>query len=589
MKRTLLPMLALCGALAAQTHDPNAVIGKIQDQEYKFAEYNEILERYYAYYSNGKELSTEEKAKLNDQCYEELIGRYIYDQAIAAGKIKLTDSELLAEAKKNPPAGTTELKDLQTNGRFDPKRYEQALANFPDFRAAVLDAVREMYQYTKLLATIRAEADVDPDSVKAQWLKENDSVDAQIIFFDYTKLTHITPTEEEVQLYYDEHKQSDYRRENGRQLFYVQFPKLPSQADTLAARDKVADIYRQLLEGGDFAALAREHSQDTGSALNGGDLGFFGRGRMVPEFEEAAFTTPVGQISEPIQTRYGWHIIQPLERRTSVQGEEEVSARHILIMVNPGEATQQKLKIDSNALYSLARETGLAEAARRLGWKLQQTPPFQENDGFIRQIGRDPKLISFAFANPVGTLSEPVYAPSGDVFICEVSAVLPEWFIPFDEEKVSITNRATRVKRMYYMNEYAKSFAANIPPDQYLDYAERDSLAVIEVNGQLEDGSITPVGKIDALNRALFSTPEGSFSELIADNNRWFLVKVLKRNRPDPAVWTRDQQQIIAKAREKAQQDHLNEWYFNERKKISIIDNRADYYDLSSVRKQIRL
>lgn len=66
-----------------------------------------------------------------------------------------------------------------------------------------------------------------------------------------------------------------------------------------------------------FAELAKEWSEDEGSAVNGGDLDFFSRGRMVPEFEEAAFTTPVGELSAPVQTVYGWHIILVTDERTA--------------------------------------------------------------------------------------------------------------------------------------------------------------------------------------------------------------------------------------------------------------------------------
>lgn len=72
------------------------------------------------------------------------------------------------------------------------------------------------------------------------------------------------------------------------------------------------EIRQRLLDGEDFAALAAEYSIDPGSAKNGGDLGWFPRGRMVPQFEEAAFNLPIGEISQPIQTQYGYHIIQVL-------------------------------------------------------------------------------------------------------------------------------------------------------------------------------------------------------------------------------------------------------------------------------------
>jgi len=72
------------------------------------------------------------------------------------------------------------------------------------------------------------------------------------------------------------------------------------------------EIRQRLLDGEDFAALAAEYSTDPGTADKGGDLGWFARGKMIPEFEEAAFTLPIGDISQPIQTQYGYHIIQVL-------------------------------------------------------------------------------------------------------------------------------------------------------------------------------------------------------------------------------------------------------------------------------------
>ncbi len=83
----------------------------------------------------------------------------------------------------------------------------------------------------------------------------------------------------------------------------------------LVADEKIAqDVRQRLLDGEDFGALAQELSMDPGSAVQGGDLGWFGRGRMVAPFEEAAFALEIGEISEPVQTDFGWHILQLLGR-----------------------------------------------------------------------------------------------------------------------------------------------------------------------------------------------------------------------------------------------------------------------------------
>lgn len=88
------------------------------------------------------------------------------------------------------------------------------------------------------------------------------------------------------------------------------------------ARDRIAAIRARIVAGADFATMAREHSQD-GSAQAGGDLGTFRRGQMVPPFEEAAFSLPVGQVSQPIETQFGWHLIKVEEHRAAETPEFE--------------------------------------------------------------------------------------------------------------------------------------------------------------------------------------------------------------------------------------------------------------------------
>jgi parvulin-like peptidyl-prolyl isomerase len=113
--------------------------------------------------------------------------------------------------------------------------------------------------------------------------------------------------------------------------YLAQHPEL----DPKAARTKTEDILRRARAGEDFTALAREYSGDPGSKQNGGDLGWFGRGMMVKPFEDAAFALKPGEISDIVETQFGFHIIKLDERRTQPgpngQPVEQVHAHHILI------------------------------------------------------------------------------------------------------------------------------------------------------------------------------------------------------------------------------------------------------------------
>jgi parvulin-like peptidyl-prolyl isomerase len=112
--------------------------------------------------------------------------------------------------------------------------------------------------------------------------------------------------------------------------YIAQHPELDSKQN----RSKAEDILKRVRAGEDFAKLAKEFSTDPGSKEKGGDLGWFGHGQMVPEFEQAAFALQPGQVSDLVQTKFGYHIIKVDERKTETKDgkpEEQVHARHILI------------------------------------------------------------------------------------------------------------------------------------------------------------------------------------------------------------------------------------------------------------------
>ncbi len=590
MKRVILTLLVLAAMmLGAKDRDPKAIVGKIDEKTYTYGEYDKILARYFDYHKSkaGKPLTDQDKAGLNNRCWEELVGRYIYDKAIKNGKVKVTQQELLREAKKNPSPAVKKIPDLQTKGRFDQKLYEKALTENKEFRESVLAEVRELYQYSKLLDTVRSEATVVEDSVKAQWEHDNELVDAKIIFFDANRLVSVVSSEDEAITYFNA-RLEEYRKDDCRRYRYVKIPKTPSREDSLAVYERVMQIYRDLKAGADFAEIARAQSQDPGSAAKGGDLGWFGRGRMVPVFEEAAFNTPVGGISEPVRSSYGWHIIKTQDRR-EVDGREEVSASHILIMIQASATTQQLMKTQTSKLFELAKQNGLVTAAGELGMKLEETGVFQAKDAMVPGVGRDAGLVKFAFDNPEGTLAEIYNAPSGDAFVCEISGVYPVYYPSFEEVRSRVMNQATASKRGFQMQETVQNFVREIKPEQYLEAAARDSILVVEVTAHKKGDKISSIGMDPALEEALFNTPEGSFAPLISQPLRWFLVQVDKHQLPDPAVWVKDKTKLMEDARKKAESEYLNNWYRGEREKLNIIDNRKEFYDLGSAGRTIQL
>ncbi len=127
-------------------------------------------------------------------------------------------------------------------------------------------------------------------------------------------LDKITITADEEKKFYDENTSlfQQPERVHARHIL-ISTKDAKTDAEKAVAKKKAEDVLAQLRKGGDFAELAKKYSDDPGAA-NGGDLGVFGRGQMVPEFEKAAFSLKVNQISDIVETQFGYHIIQVLEK-----------------------------------------------------------------------------------------------------------------------------------------------------------------------------------------------------------------------------------------------------------------------------------
>jgi peptidyl-prolyl cis-trans isomerase SurA len=169
-----------------------------------------------------------------------------------------------------------------------------------------------------------------------------------------TKMQGIKISRREVESYYKAYKDSIGGLKETIDLSHILIRAVPGPAAQKAAREKAEALREKILAGADFATLARENSEDPGSASRGGELGFMSRGEFVREFEEAAFKLEPGATSEVVPSQFGYHIIQMIERRG-----EKINTRHILISPKPSredevaaadtiKAIAQKLKNGAN-------------------------------------------------------------------------------------------------------------------------------------------------------------------------------------------------------------------------------------------------
>ena len=201
-------------------------------------------------------------------------------------------------------------------------QFEQILAGLPEQQQAAAKTPGGRRQLAEQLAELKAMAqearklklDQDP-KVQARIALQVDQVLAGLL---YQGLGNSAPDEAALKSYYTEHKQ-DWEEVKARHiLIRMQGSRVPVRPDEKDLTDeealaKTKDLRAKIVAGGDFAALAKSDSDDVGSGANGGELGSFTKGRMVPEFEQAAFALKIGETSEPVKTQFGYHLIQVQE------------------------------------------------------------------------------------------------------------------------------------------------------------------------------------------------------------------------------------------------------------------------------------
>lgn len=586
--RALLCLILVLGAvtgLMALKTNPNGIVGKIDNKAYTLSEYNSILNNYYNYWQSREgRLSADRKKELNDQLWNELIGRAIYDGEIKRRGLVISDTEAHNSVISNPPAQVKQIEALLTNGKFDLEKFKKALEMDAKFRESVYNLVKETMIYDKLFSALKSKVKAKPDSVKNVWFKDNNTASGKVVVFDYNKLPEQDVSEQEITSYYYANREN-YKKNPARRYYFVKFG-----ADKYT-KVKADSIYNALRQGADFAALAIAHSEDPGSGQQGGDLGWFTRGRMVKPFEDAAFALADSAISEPVKSQFGWHIIQTLARRTNEQGQEEVHARHILIKSDLSDGAKAQIDKEAIAFAEAVRENGLQPAAARFGYTVSETPEFYENDRSIPEIGQFPELLKEAFANSVGYIPGKVTAPTGEAFVCEVSDSLGSHYSPLEKENSNVKSVVGRNKKIAVNRERAQQFYEANQAEDLIAAAERDSLQIVDVNNIKADSSIPGIGNVKVLNDSLLTREPGEFTALVEHDNKLYIGKVTERKKATQKEWDKQKNSVLAKANEDLKNNHLNNWYFQQRQKVKIEDNRKDYFDLPAPRgaQQIQL
>jgi len=440
------------------------------------------------------------------------------DETIAQVQSGLTDSEFSTVSEVS--RGLELLEQTRTLSHMD----FQA-ADFADGIELDKQAVEDYYQQN--LARFS-----DPEQVSVDYLDLN---------LD-TLADKITIPEDQVRQRYDDSRETFTSAETRKaRHILVELPADADDAAVAAAEQKLAVIQQRLAAGEAFAEVAKEASDDPGSAANGGDLGTFGRGAMVPAFDEVVFSLALNTVSEPVRTPFGFHIIEVLE---IVGGEtrpyEDVRAE-LLHEMQIQEAEQQFYELgELLANISYEQPDSLEPAAEAVGLTIQHVGPFARDNG--EGIAAEQAFADNAFRSDLiasGTNSEVLELGPTRAIVMRIADHQPATPKPLDEVRAEVEQGA---RQLQAGKEASRLGGALL--EQLKSGADPSQLASEHGRAWIDDGTIgRDDSKLSAeLRQALFSAspPEkdsvGSFTGTRSEAGDFVLLWISAVSNSDAGV-----------------------------------------------------
>jgi len=547
---------------------------------------------------------------LEEQAFQGLVAERLLDLEARRLGLVVTDAELAHSLATAP--------DLQADGKFigaDELRRRLRLqglsiAEFEASRrarllAAKLEALvaggidvspeeierayRERVEQVKLeyvLVPVPSDVSVSEEEIRARFeadreayrIPEKRTVRYALLDRDALR-AQVTLTDAEIEAAYNERRDEFRVPEQvcaSHILVKVAQPGSSDGHPEAEAKRMAEDILARLKAGADFAELARKDSEDKGSAASGGDLGCFERGRMLVEFDNAAFGLEAGQTSELVRTSAGFHIIHVRERREETVrplNEVKEGLRQQLLAERVRRVAEEKA---GRIAAALRKGRSLEEAVRGEGVAVQTSAPFSRSEP-VEPLA-SPQLVARAFSLAPGQVEpDPFAVPRGVVFFA-LAEIVPPRLPELKDVEARVRQDLVEEKGL----ERARATAGELRAR-----AERSSLdKAATALGLLRKETPSPVGRGQALGElgsgaavdaAAFSLPLKTLSEPVRVSGGYAILRVLERNAFDPAAFEKERARIAAALRQE-KRNQFFEAYLNLVRDRYTVERRPDVF-----------
>jgi peptidyl-prolyl cis-trans isomerase D len=549
---------------AAITYDQynRSVRAKVQDEQQR----------------SGRTLNPDQERQVAEQVFNEMVGEELLTQEFKKRGITVSEDEIRQAALEQPYPQLARDPQFQTDGRFDIQKYQRYLASPSAKQQGVLVLLEDYYRQallkSKLYEQIATSIYVPDDQLWRLWRDTRDSVKVTYVAFPATLIADsmVKVSDAEISTYFEAHKRELSDLPGHAVLSVARLPRTISAADSATARSKAEALRAEIIKGAKFDDVARRESSDTGSATQGGALGTIARGGTVPAFDAAVFTIKVGELSPPVLTPFGYHIIRVDDRKG-----DGATVHHILVRIkqNDSLATATDRKADQLAKAAgTARPAAFDSVGKQLGLEMG-TATATEGSAVIFIGHYVPGASSWAFDGAkVGDVSEIIDADDA-YYMVRLDSLTAGGKPTVEALRTEIRTLLARQKKLDLLIPRAQQLTTAIAGGTSFEKAATAMGFVPVPTARFTRTSQVPgLGQGNEAIGAAFAIPVGTISQPLKAISAVVVERVDVRHLADSVIWDKQKALQRDQVQQSIRQRAIQQYIQNLRENAKIDDNR---------------
>jgi peptidyl-prolyl cis-trans isomerase D len=524
---------------------------------------------------SGRSLTQDEITRLDNQAFDDLVADILLRQEYERRGISVSDEELRDYARFAPPSWVRTAPDLQTEGQFDPAKYQRLLTSAQARQSGLLVALEQYFRAEvpkqKLFEQITSGLFVSDAELWRSWQDMNDSASVSFVAFR-PKVTAVDSnvSDGDLRKYYDAHK-AEFDRPAQASLSVMYIPRLVSAADSAAVRARVMALRAEIAGGAKFEDVAKRESADSVSGAQGGSLGKITRGRLVPEFENAAYALSPGALSQPVLTQFGYHLI-----RVDSRVGDTLDVRHLLVRIEPSDSSAARVDRQADQLARIAAASDqpakFDEAARTMSLtpfrvSVAEGEPAQHNGKYV------PSVSAWAFNGAKIGESSDLFDAEDGYYIARLDSLSPGGET-FDAVKAAVRGRVAQERAIERAVPEAQALAQAAKTSSLEAAAAAKGLTVSKTGLTTRGGAAQHFGSAGEAVGAAFALPVNTVSAPIRQRDGLFVMRVDARKPAARALFETQKADLRRMRIQQLRQQRLQMFLDDLRKTADVDDNR---------------